>query len=76
MTEEQRQMTLGQLADTKLAIEENIKNQIIDFMKQCGIDNMQLEGCIDTRKEIGKNDIIEAKRDGYVRIYFNYFLNN
>lgn len=76
MTEEQRQMTLGQLADTKLALEENIKNQLVDFMKQYGINNVQLDSYIETRREIGKNDIVEVKQDGNVRICFNYFLNN
>lgn len=76
MTEEQRQMTLGQFADTKLALEENIKNQLVDFMKQYGINNINLDGYIEARKEIGNNDVIEAKHDGQVRICFNYFLNN
>ena len=76
MTEEQRQMTLGQLADAKLALEENIKNQLLDFMKQYGINNVQMEGYIETRREIGKNDVVEVKQEGNVRICFNYFLND
>jgi len=76
MTEEQRQMTLGQLADAKLALEENIKNQLVDFMKQYGINNVKLDSYIETRREIGKNDVVEVKQEGNVRICFNYFLND
>ena len=76
MTEEQRQMTLGQLADAKLALEENIKNQLVDFMKQYGINNVQLDSYIESRKEIGNNDVVEVKQEGNVRICFNYFLND
>jgi hypothetical protein len=35
-----------------------------------------MEGYIETRREIGKNDVVEVKQEGNVRICFNYFLND
>ena len=75
MTEEQKQMTLGRVADMKRNLEENIKNQLIDFMNQTGINGIQMDGWIETRKEIGENDTVEAKREANVRINVINFLN-
>ena len=75
MTEEQKQMTLGQVAEMKHNLEMNIKNQLIDFMNQTGIDNLQMDGWFETRKQIGNNDVIEFQREANVRINVINFLN-
>jgi len=60
----------------KCNLEENIKNQLIDFMNQTGINSIQMDGWIETRKEIGENDTVEAKREATVRINVMNFLNS
>ena len=75
MKEEQRNLTLGQVADMKQALEENIKNQLTDFMNQTGVEALQVDAWCGCQKEIGKNDTVETKVDSNVRINIMNFLN-
>lgn len=75
MTEEQKKMTLGQVAELKFKLEMNIKDQLIDFMNQTGIDSLQMDGWVETRKQIGNNDIVEFQREANVRLNVINFLN-
>ncbi len=76
MKEEQRNLTLGQVADMKQALEENIKNQLTDFMNQTGIEAIQLDAWCGTSKNIDdKTDTVETKIDANARINIMNFLN-
>lgn len=76
MKQEQRNLTLGQVADMKQALEENIKNQLIGFMNQTGIEALQIEAWCTTSKNIDdKTDTVETKIDSNIRISIMNFLN-
>ena len=76
MTEEQKQMTLGQVAEMKRNLEENIKNQLIDFMKQTGCQTLEINGWYQTSRNIGDNDVVEYKQEGNFNINMANLLNN
>ena len=76
MTEEQKQMTMGQVADMKRNLEENIKNQLIEFMDQTGINSLQIDGWAEARKQITDDFTVETKRETNLRVNVINFLNN
>ena len=76
MTEEQKQMTMGQVADMKRNLEENIKNQLIEFMDQTGINSLQIDGWVEVRKQITDDFTVETKRETNLRVNVINFLNN
>lgn len=76
MTEEQKQMTMGQVADMKRNLEENIKNQLIEFMNQTGINSLQIDGWAEIRKQITDGFTVETKRETNLRVNVINFLNN
>lgn len=76
MTEEQKQMTMGQVADMKRNLEENIKNQLIEFMDQTGINSLQIDGWAEVRKQITDDFTVETKRETNLRVNVINFLNN
>ena len=76
MTEEQKQMTMGQVADMKRKLEENIKNQLIEFMEQTGINSLQIDGWAEVRKQITDDFTVETKRETNLRVNVINFLNN
>lgn len=76
MKQEQRNLTLGQVVDMKQALEENIKNQLIDFMYQTGVQGTEINVWLNTYKEMTKEDTVETKIDGNIRINLVNFLND
>lgn len=76
MKEEHRNLTIGQIADMKKNLEENIKNQLTDFMNQTGIEAIQLEAWCNTLKNFDdKTDTVETIIDANARINIMNFLN-
>ena len=76
MKEEQKNLTLGQIADMKHNLEENIKNQIIDFMNQTGVQSTEINTWFNTYKEVTKEDTVETKIEGNIKINLVNFLND
>lgn len=76
MKEEQRNLTLGQVADMKQALEENIKKQLTDFMNQTGVQGAEINAWFNTYKEVTKEDTVETKIDGNIKINLGNFLND
>lgn len=76
MKEEQKNLTLGQIADMKHNLEENIKNQIIDFMNQTGVQSAEINTWFNTFKEVTKEDTVETKIEGNIKINLINFLND
>jgi hypothetical protein len=76
MTEEQKQITLGQVAEMKHNLEENIKNQLNDFMKQTGCHSLDINGWYAANRSLGENDTVVYDMDGSVTINLSNFLNN
>ncbi len=75
MTEEQKQITLGQVADMKKNLEENIKNQLTEFMNQTGCQSLEINGWFTTNKCLGENDTVVYEHDTNVKINLINFLN-
>lgn len=76
MTEEQKQMTLGRVAEMKRNLEENFKNQLNDFMKQTGCQALEINGWFTTNKRFGENDTVVYDIDGSVAINLSHLLNS
>lgn len=75
MKEEQRNLTLGQVADMKKNLEENIKNQLTEFMNQTGCQALEINGWFTTNKRLDENDTIICEHDTNVKINLVNFLN-
>ena len=73
MTEEQKQFTLGQLADTKAELENSIKNMVNDFMNKFGIRNLSMNASFDNYKVINLVNEIEDKHENSIYIDFKLF---
>lgn len=55
MTEEQKQLTLGQIADMKTELETNIKNMVKDFADKIGAKTVNVSGSFETYSDIDRN---------------------
>lgn len=73
MTEQQKNITLGQMAEMKRNLENNIKNQLTEFMKQTGcMTHLNINGSVDIDKTVGVNDVVETNYHTYVHLDFNF----
>ena len=69
MTEQQKNMTLGQVAEMKKNLENNIKNQITDFMRQTGcFVYLGIGGTMRTVIEISDDNTVLTRIEGDVKI--------
>lgn len=75
MKEEQKNLTLGQVADMKKNLEENIKNQLTEFMNQTGCQSLEMNGWFTTNKRLDENDTVVYDQDTHVKINLVNFLN-
>jgi len=75
MKEEQKNLTLGQVADMKKNLEENIKNQLTEFMNQTGCQSLEISGWFTTNKRLDENDTVVYDQDTHVKINLVNFLN-
>lgn len=55
MTEEQKQLTLGQISDMKTELETNIKNMVKDFVDKTGAKIVNVSGNFETYAEIDRD---------------------
>lgn len=55
MTEEQKQLTLGQISDMKTELETNIKNMVKDFVDKTGAKIVNVSGNFETYVEIDRD---------------------
>lgn len=74
MKEEQKNLTIGQIADMKKNVEENIKNQLNEFINQIGCNSLEINGYAEIRRRIDDNDTIDYDNDSRVKINILNFI--
>jgi hypothetical protein len=76
MNEQQRNLTLGQFSDIKRKLEETIKNQITDFVKQTGCSYAEVNANCRVTKRITNNDTVENEYDNSSYVTVGVFSDN
>lgn len=73
MTEEQKQLTLGQVAEMKAELENNVKNLLNEFVEKTGVVNASIDASFEAYPQINSNGTITYdKRDcAHLRYSFN-----
>ena len=74
MTEEQKQLTLGQISDMKTELETNIKNMVKDFVDKTGARIVNVSGDFETYSDIDRNtETIINKTNESLYVTFRLF---
>ncbi len=73
MTEEQKQMTLGQVAEMKAELENNVKNLLNEFVEKTGVVNASIDASFEAYPQLNSNGTVTYdKRDcAHLRYSFN-----
>lgn len=70
MTEEQKQLTLGQIADMKAELENNVKNLLSEFVEKTGVVNASINASFESYPQLNSNGTVTYdKRDCAHLIY-------
>lgn len=74
MTEEQKQMTMGQIADMKAELENNVKNLLNEFAEKTGAVNASIEASFEAYPQLHSNGTVTYdKHDcAHLRYSFNW----
>lgn len=74
MTEEQKQLTLGQISDMKTELETNIKNMVKDFIDKTGAKVVNVSGNFETYLDIDRGtETVINRNDECLNITFRLF---
>lgn len=74
MTEEQKQLTLGQISDMKTELETNIKNMVRGFIDKTGARIVNVSGDFETYSDIDRNtETIINKTNESLYVTFRLF---
>lgn len=74
MTEEQKQLTLGQIADMKVELENNVKNLLNEFAEKTGVVNASIDANFEAYPQLNSNGTVTYdKHDcAHLRYSFNF----
>lgn len=73
MTNEQKQVTLGQVGEMKVEVENSIKNLIKAFMDKTGVRQLSLNGCFVKDQYIDNYNTIKERDEA--NVYLDFSIN-
>lgn len=71
MTEEQRQLTMGQIADMKTELENNVKNLLNEFIERTGFVNASLDANYESYPELQADGTVKYVKNNNARLRYS-----
>ena len=74
MTEEQKQLTLGQIADMKAELENNVKNLLNNFAERTGVISASVDATFEAYAQVDSNGTVtyDKHNGAHLRYSFNW----
>lgn len=74
MTEEQKQLTLGQIADMKAELENNVKNLLNDFVERTGVVSASVDASFEAYPQVDSNGTVtyDKRNCAHLRYSFSF----
>lgn len=74
MTEEQKQLTLGQVAEMKAELENNVKNLLNEFVEKTGVVNASIDASFEVYPQLNSNGTVTYDKRDYAHLRYSFNL--
>lgn len=74
MTEEQKQMTIGQIADMKAELENNVKNLLNEFAEKTGVVNASIDASFEAYPQLNSNGTVTYDKHDCAHLRYSFEL--
>lgn len=74
MTEEQKQMTLGQIADMKSELENNVKNLLNEFVNRTGVASASIDASFEVYPQLNSNGTVTYDKHDCAQLRYSFNL--
>ena len=74
MTEEQKQLTLGQVAEMKAELENNVMNLLNEFVEKTGVVNASIEASFEAYPQLNSNGTVRYDKRDYAHLRYSFNL--
>lgn len=74
MTEEQKQLTIGQIADMKAELENNVKNLLNDFVERTGVVNASINASFEAYPQLDSNGTVTYDKHNFAQLRYSFNL--
>lgn len=74
MTEEQKQLTLGQVAEMKAELENNVKNLLNEFVEKTGVANASVNASFEAYPQLKPDGTVIYDKHDYAQLRYSFNL--